>query len=67
MIPAIAFMIAVYGSARLINDGCKRHPGNLGATITTWIVSILGIILLTILAIMVNSSGSQPVPPSFSN
>jgi hypothetical protein len=58
MIPTIALMIALYGSARLLNDGCKRYPGNTVATVFTWIVSILAIIGLWILAIAINAQGS---------
>ena len=54
MIPAIALMIAIYGSARLLNDGFKRYPGSSTATVFTWIVGILAIIGLWILAILVN-------------
>jgi hypothetical protein len=57
MIPAIALMIAVYGSARLLNDGCKRHPTSNPATIVTWIVSILAIIGLWILVFLINFQG----------
>jgi hypothetical protein len=59
MIPAIALMIAVYGSARLLNDGFKRHPGNSVATVFTWFVSAIGILILVVLALMVNSQGAS--------
>jgi len=59
MLPAIAFMIAAYGSARLINDGLKRHPDNSNATIITWIVSIIGIFILLLLALIVNHDGTS--------
>ena len=57
MIPTIALMIAVYGSARLLNDGCKRHPGNSAATAFTWIVSGVAILILLILALFINTQG----------
>jgi hypothetical protein len=57
MIPTIALMIAVYGSARLLNDGFKRHPGNSAATVFTWVVSIGAFIGLWILAIAINVQG----------
>jgi hypothetical protein len=59
MIPIIALMIAVYGSARLLNDGFKRHPGNSAATVFTWIVGVLAIIGLWILAILINLPGDS--------
>ena len=58
MIPAIALMIAVYGSARLLNDGFKRHPANRAATALTWIVGVLAIIGLWIIAILINAQGT---------
>ena len=57
MIPTIALMIAVYGSARLINDGCKRHPGSHTATAFTWFVVVLSVPFLWLLAIAVNNMG----------
>jgi hypothetical protein len=57
MIPTIALMIAVYGIARLMNDISKRYPGNSGATVFTWIVSILATIALGILAVLINAQG----------
>lgn len=57
MIPAIALMIAAYGSARLLNDVFKRYPSNSTATIFTWIVSVIAILILLVLALMVNIQG----------
>ncbi len=62
MIPAIALMIAVYGSVRLLNDISKRYPANSGATVFTWVVSILAIIALAILALMINAQGVSSTP-----
>jgi hypothetical protein len=63
MIPAIALMMAVYASARLLNDGFKRYPGNSTATIFTWIVGVLAIIGLWILAILINLQGVSTRTP----
>jgi hypothetical protein len=63
MIPTIALMIAVYGSARLLNDGFKRHSGNSAATVFTWIVSILAIIGLWFLALLINLQGVSTSNP----
>jgi hypothetical protein len=60
MIPAIALMIAVYGSARLLNDVCKRYPASSTATAFTLLVSILAIIGLWILAFLINIQGVPP-------
>jgi hypothetical protein len=59
MIPAIALMIAVYGSARLLNDISKRYPASSTATIFTWIVGGIAILILLVLALMVNSQGAS--------
>jgi hypothetical protein len=56
-------MIAVYGSARLLNDGFKRHSGNSAATVFTWIVSILAIIGLWFLALLINLQGVSTSNP----
>jgi hypothetical protein len=63
MIPAIALMIAIYGSARLINDGLKKHVGKV-PTALTWIVGALAIAGLWILAIAINHSAANV--PQFS-
>lgn len=57
MLPAMALMIAVYGTARLLNDGLDRHPKNAAATAFTWIVSAAAIVGLWILAILINLQG----------
>lgn len=62
MLPAIALMIAVYGSARLLNDGCKRHPMSSVATAMTWTVAVIAIVALWLLAIMINSQGMSHSP-----
>jgi len=61
MIPGIALMIAVYGSARLLNDVFKRYPGHAGATACTWVVAGLAIVALCVLALAINAAGvAQP-------
>ena len=65
MIPAIALMIAVYGTGRLLNDGFKRHPNHAGATALTWIVSVLVILALWMLAVAINTQGSSSPTPRF--
>ena len=59
MIPTIALMIAIYGSARLLNDGFKRHPGNVAFTVLTWIVSAIAILILLVLAFAVNHQAAS--------
>jgi hypothetical protein len=59
MIPTIALMIAVYGSARLLNDCFKRYPASKPATIFTIIVSLVAIGILCLLGLLINLP-SQP-------
>lgn len=59
-------MIAVYGIARLLNDGLKRHQTSTAATAITWIVSAIGIVGLFLLAIEVLTQSAQTTN-SFSN
>jgi hypothetical protein len=60
MIPAIALMIAVYGTGRLLNDGLKRHPGSLPATIATWTIAIIFSGVLCFLGFQVNLAAMTP-------
>ena len=59
MIPTIALMIAVYGSARLLNDCSKRFPASASATVLTIIVSLVAIGILCLLGLLINLP-SQP-------
>jgi hypothetical protein len=64
MIPAIALIIAVYGCARLFNDCLKRYPGNLVATVLSWVCSVVAGAVIVFLALAINASGSQTVAPN---
>jgi len=58
MIPAIGLMIAVYGTARLLNDCLNRAPReSVSATVFMVVVSIGGIIGLWFLAFLINAQG----------
>lgn len=57
MIPAIALIIAVYGTGRLLNDGFARHPNHTGSSVFTWTVSLAAIAGLWLLAFAVNVQG----------
>ena len=59
MIPDIALMIAIYGTARLLNDGLKRHPQNTAGTILTWVLNITSAIFLILIAGHMQLSGIQ--------
>ena len=56
MIPAIALMIAVYGTARLLNDALARSASSMANTLT-WCASIVGIGGLWFLALSITSQG----------
>lgn len=58
MLPMIAMMIATYGCCRLLNDCLARHPGRTG-TVTMWLFSIFGGIVLCVLAVMILVSGAS--------
>jgi hypothetical protein len=61
MIPDIAFMIVVYGCARLaiaVLDPYRQRPGQ-GATIAaalSWVVAVFAVIGLLVLGVMVAQS-----------
>ena len=60
MIPAIALMIAAYGSARLLNDCLARtKQTTTGATVLMVVISIGAILVLWSLAFMVNAAGAS--------
>ena len=59
MIPGIALMIAVYGSARLFNDAVGAHPElKTGPRTFLWLVWIAGSVALWYLAIAIFESGA---------
>ncbi len=60
MLPAIARMIAGYGTGRLLNDGLKRHPDSPGATAPTWFIAIVAIVGLWYLAMAINRGALSP-------
>lgn len=57
MIPAIALMIATYGTARLLND-CMAAEGASSRGMM-WFLSLLAIAALWLLALSVVASGSS--------
>jgi hypothetical protein len=54
MIPILGLMIALYGSARLLNDIGKRYPRITAFTVITWAVGLLTIAGLWLLALLMN-------------
>jgi hypothetical protein len=67
MIPDIAFMIVVYGSARLLVSAMDkaRHFGDTRGAVAnwaTWVVAVAAILALVLLGVDVAGKGSTALP-----
>ena len=58
MIPLLALIITVYGTARLLNDCFAKHE-NDAATALTWFVSCAAIASIWVLVFLLLMSGSD--------
>ena len=69
MIPAIGMLIAIYGTARLLNDGLNRFGGNatiVGKIATALTIMVGGVGICGLWWVMVNMVSAGINTPSMS-